>query len=209
MESNVVATPASEISPDTDVSVWRVRWTTGLLCAAFMAGGVALHSIRYVNEGHRFGSVAGFVNAQVDVLGFLGTAFALVTLCFGLFYARGLAARADFSPRHVRAVHMTLAVATLTTIVLHVAAIVGGTSFGVSAARLLVPFVWPDRFPDPMAAGVLGLWLLAAFGLSYFIRGRLGGHRRWRILHRVVIAGVALSILHTVLLSGWIAGWAL
>lgn len=212
MEDDLVAAARLPRAPELRRadSLRATRLATAMLCVAFVAGGIALHSVRYVNVGHRYHSALDFLAQQIDVLGLEAVALTLVTVFFGLFYGRELAPRLGVASERARAVHMTLAGATITTIALHIAATAAGSAqFRATAAGLLVPLVWSDRFPHPMAAGVLGFWLIALFGLSYFIRNRVGGYRRWRILHRVVLAGVALSILHTILMAGWIPGWAL
>lgn len=211
MEHNLAAASPSHVAVRSRrPGIGRARWTTACLCGSFVAAGVAVNSIRLL-QTYTFASVKAFIGAQVDVLGLLGIALAVITLVFGVSYARGIAERLGADASQVRAAHMTLAASTLATVALHVLAIAAGSSFTVSATRLLVPFVWPQRggFPYPLAAGIIGLWVVALFGLSYFARRRLRGHDRWRRLHHVVLIGVALGLVHTVFLIGWFPGWGL
>ncbi len=49
-------------------------------------------------------------------------------------------------------------------------------------AQLAVPYYTRDgALPESAGAGVLGFWLIILFGLSYFLRQRISGERRWRI----------------------------
>jgi len=210
MQNELAVAPASDLAPPPSTwSYLAVRVTTALVGTTLVLGGVAVNASRYVRTGHHYTSPLQFFAQQVDIFGLEAAVLAVVTLSMGLFYGRGLARAFDVHPGRARAVHMTLAMSTLTVIGLHLAALAASSGFGATAARLLVPFAWNDRFPDPVAAGALGMWLIALFGLSYFVRGRLGGHRRWRVMHRVVLVGFALTVLHSVLLIGWIPGWAM
>lgn len=206
LSSNIQAPIAPRVASDMSLRATRLLAVT--LCTAFVAAGVAVDSLRYLGRGLSYQSALDFLSQQTGILGVEAAALAVVTLGLGLFYGRGVASRLGIRLPRLQAVHMTVAAATIATITLHIVAVAASSGFALSVARLVVPFMWTDRFPDPLAAGVLGFWLIVLFGLSYFGRRRLGGHRRWRIAHRVVILGVAFSILHTVLLSGWIPGWA-
>jgi hypothetical protein len=183
-----------------------VRLTTGALCVAFVATGVALHTIRMLRH-HAFPTFNTALAAQVQVLGLLAIVMTVGTLALGFSYARGLTARLGVDPERARAVCVTLAVSTVVTIGLHVWA--AAPEFNLSTAELLIPFLWPapGGFPYPVAAGIIGLWLIVLGGLAYFTRGRSGGHGRWRVLRRLALFGVALGVLHMVLLNGWIPGW--
>ncbi len=120
-----------------------------------------------------------------------------------------MAARMRIAPQ-ARAAHMTISISAITTIALHVVALGVGTPFtGKLVARLAIPYYWPEHAVlAPTGAGVLGFWLIALFGLSYSVRRRIGGERRWRIAHHLVLAGVALAVLHAAYWSGLIPGWA-
>jgi hypothetical protein len=181
-----------------------VRMVTAAFWALFVASVVGLNSLRFLSSHPSLGSPSGFMHQQVRVLGLVAAILAILTALLGLSYTRGLAFKLGADIRRARAVHMTVACCTIATIALHVLAVAAGSSFAISAAKLLVPFVWREArgFPYPLAAGIVALWAVVVFGLSYFVRARLGGHRRWRVLHRAVLGAVALSLLHTILL-GW------
>lgn len=96
----------------------------------------------------------------------------------------------------LRALHQTLSVCAVGAIGLHAVALLGATRIGPTLANLLVPFHWNYR-PTATGLGVLGAWIVAALGLSYFARRKIG-ERRWRVAHRFIAVGLALSVLHTI-----------
>ena len=60
---------------------------------------------------------------------------------------------------------------------------------------LLIPFAIDYR-PAFVAAGIVGGYLAALLGLSFYVRRRIGG-RRWRNLHRATPLVYVLGLVHT------------
>jgi sulfoxide reductase heme-binding subunit YedZ len=53
--------------------------------------------------------------------------------------------------------------------------------------------------------GVIGGYIAAALGLTFYVRRRIGA-ARWRKLHRLTIVAYALSVIHTIG-AGTDGGW--
>jgi sulfoxide reductase heme-binding subunit YedZ len=47
-----------------------------------------------------------------------------------------------------------------------------------------------------MAIGIIGGWLMLIFGLSYYVRERIGINR-WKLLHRLTALAWILGVIHT------------
>lgn len=201
---------AGTSSTATPAQLRVVRWTTASWCAALVVVAMVIH---YRQETHLAGASNSpwlLLHRQDKILGLAAIALALMTLPLGVFYGRGFAARMRIA-QQARAMHMAVSLSALATIVLHIVALWSASALSTyNANALLIPFSYPDdsRFPHPIAAGVLGFWIIAIFGLSYFVRKPLGGIARWRIVHRFVLAGLALAALHSLYLSGPIPGYS-
>lgn len=209
MDNSAVVAEAKTWPTRPEAGLRNVRLTVVALWATFVATGILVSSLRFTQE-HEYSTTLGFVTQQKDVLGLL--ALVMVTLTFGCTLVRLhiVAARLKFSASLVGAVQSTLAVLTIATVAMHLGALAAGSDFGGSASRLLVPFVWNDRTPDPVAAGVVAGWLLVAFGAGVTLRGhRPGASKRRVLLLGVLIVAVLLTVLHTILLAGWVGGWAM
>ena len=95
----------------------------------------------------------------------------------------------------LRATHEALSLAALVAVVVHAAALLGDTFFHPSIADLTIPFVRNYREPF-MAIGIIGGWGMVLFGLSYYVRERIGV-ARWKVLHRLTAVAWVLSIVHS------------
>lgn len=95
----------------------------------------------------------------------------------------------------VRALHEALSLATLVAIAVHGIALLGDAYLHPSPLDIAVPFSGGYR-PFWTGLGIVGGWGLAALGLSYYVRGRIGA-TRWRYLHRFIPIFWALGIVHT------------
>lgn len=177
--------------------------TTIALCMSCVAAGVTVNTIRHLKT-YAYTSVTSLVGAQADVLGFLAIVLALFTAGAGLSYVPTLATRLSVSRSHARTVQTALGVCTSVTIGLHVIAIGAAGAFTIPLGQLLVPFDWREAgVPYPVAAGVLGLWLVAVAAVLRFSR-----RPRYGVLWGLLLVAVALGVLHTVLLAGWTPGWS-
>ena len=123
-------------------------------------------------------------------------ALALVSLSVMLGLA--MAGRVSRDPRLRRtmiAVHEHAALAALIAIVVHAVTLLGDKWLDPGVAGLLVPFRM-DHAPLYTGLGIIGAYLAAALGLSFYFRRRIGA-RRWRSLHRATILVYVLAVVHT------------
>jgi methionine sulfoxide reductase heme-binding subunit len=96
-----------------------------------------------------------------------------------------------------RGLHEALSLATLAAIAVHVVAFAGDGFFAPGVVGTLVPFASPYR-AFATGVGQVAAYGLAALGLAYYARTRIGP-ARWRATHRWIVAFWALSVLHTFL----------
>jgi sulfoxide reductase heme-binding subunit YedZ len=122
---------------------------------------------------------------------------ALVAMTASVILGLALATRAVDRPRirAAAALHEYLAVISLVAIAVHGEALLGDRFLDPGVAGLLVPFVI-DHERVFTAAGVIGGWIAAVLGLTFYARRRLGA-RRWRNAHRFIVVAWILSVVHT------------
>jgi sulfoxide reductase heme-binding subunit YedZ len=94
----------------------------------------------------------------------------------------------------MRVTHEALSIATLAAIALHALALLGDSYFHPSLADLAIPFVSGYREPY-MALGIIAGWGLVVFGLSYYLRKRIGA-ARWKVIHRFTALAWILGVIH-------------
>jgi sulfoxide reductase heme-binding subunit YedZ len=97
--------------------------------------------------------------------------------------------------REMRPLHEALALAGLASIAVHGVSLVGDRYLHPSLVDVAVPFVGGYR-TFWTSAGIVAWWTLAALGLSYYARGRIGV-ARWRSLHRLSTVAWALGVAHS------------
>src|SRR4051812_17220758 len=96
----------------------------------------------------------------------------------------------------LRALHEVLSLATLVAIAVHALSLLGDAYLRPSVLDVLVPFaaghhrVWTSL-------GIVAGWSLAALGLSYYARGRIGAGR-WRTAHRFTALAWIGGIVHAI-----------
>jgi sulfoxide reductase heme-binding subunit YedZ len=112
----------------------------------------------------------------------------------GLAMASGLFRRPGV-PRVLSALHEQLAVAGLIAIGAHGVTLLGDPFIDPGPGGIAVPFAIGYR-PAFVAAGIIGGYLAAALGLSYYARRRIGGGR-WRNAHRYIVVAWMLAVVHT------------
>jgi sulfoxide reductase heme-binding subunit YedZ len=95
-----------------------------------------------------------------------------------------------------RALHEALSLATLAAIAVHGLALLGDHFLHPSVLDISVPFTGAYR-PLWTGIGIVSGWALAALGLSYYARGRIG-RSRWRSLHRFTALFWVLGIVHSI-----------
>jgi methionine sulfoxide reductase heme-binding subunit len=96
----------------------------------------------------------------------------------------------------LRALHESLALAALAATALHGLALIGDPYLHPGVSGIAIPFAGRYR-PLWTGIGIVGGWGLAALGLSYYARERVG-QARWRALHRFTALFWALGVIHTV-----------
>jgi sulfoxide reductase heme-binding subunit YedZ len=96
----------------------------------------------------------------------------------------------------LRAIHEALSLTTLAMVALHGLSLLGDSYLDPGVAGIGVPFV---SFYRPLwtGLGIVAGYGLAALGLTYYLRDRIGA-ARWRRLHRFTAAFWLLAIVHTI-----------
>lgn len=102
-----------------------------------------------------------------------------------------------------KALHEALSLATIVAIAIHGVFLLGDHFLHPTILDISVPFTGGYR-PFWTGIGVAAGWALAALGLSYYARDRVG-QSRWRALHRFTAVFWVLGIAHS-LGSGTDAG---
>lgn len=120
-------------------------------------------------------------------------------LLFSIAVLAGLAmaSRLTGTPARKRAflqVHEHAALAGLVAVGVHGATLLGDRWLHPGPAGVLVPLAIDYR-PVAVAAGIVGAYLAAALGLSFYIRRRVGA-ARWRRLHQYTLLAWALGLAH-------------
>lgn len=90
--------------------------------------------------------------------------------------------------------HRTLAWTGLSTLALHMAALLADPTLHFGLGSVLVPFASPWR-PAAVAAGIVSGWLMLMLAVSFRLR-RLIGQRGWRRLHYASFAAWLLALVH-------------
>lgn len=131
---------------------------------------------------------------------------AILLLSSSVLLGLAMAARVPARPSARRAMaglHQQIALTALAAVAAHALLLVGDPWLHPGAAGIAVPFALPYRRPFT-GVGILGGYLAALTGLSFFARRRIGA-RRWRSLHRLTVVAYALAVVH-VLGAGTDAG---
>jgi sulfoxide reductase heme-binding subunit YedZ len=114
----------------------------------------------------------------------------------GLLVGRRGEPRKGLAGGDAKALHEALALATLFAIAVHGLTLLGDGFLHPTVLDISVPFTGGYR-PFWTGVGITAGWGLAALGLSYYGRSRIG-QSRWRALHRFTAAFWALGIAHSV-----------
>jgi len=123
---------------------------------------------------------------------------ALLSITLSVGVGLAMAGRVSRNPRLARAlmaVHQQTALVGLVAIAVHGITLLGDRFMDPGLVGIAVPFVI-DHEPLFTGLGVIGGWLAAILGLSYWIRNRIGAGL-WRKLHRATILVYVLSVAHT------------
>jgi len=104
--------------------------------------------------------------------------------------------RRSANKRDFRAVHEALSLTTLAMVALHGLALLGDAWLNPGPIGIAVPFASAYR-PLWTGAGIIAGYGLAALGLTYYLRDRIGA-ARWRRLHRLTALFWLLAIGHSI-----------
>jgi sulfoxide reductase heme-binding subunit YedZ len=123
-------------------------------------------------------------------------AIVLVSLSVGVGLAlAGRFGRQPGLPARLKRMHESLALAGLIAIALHGLLLLGDSYLRPGIAGIALPFALAGQ-PIWTGLGIIGGWLAAIVGLSFYVR-RWIGVAVWRWLHRWTLAVYALGIAHT------------
>ncbi len=122
-------------------------------------------------------------------------ALGLVTLSVGLGLTMGgRLTRRPGAKRTIMAVHEQAALAALVAIVVHGLTLLGDAWLKPGLSGITVPFAMGYR-PLWTGLGIIGAYLAAALGLSFYLRRHIGA-RLWRKAHRFTVVVYALALAH-------------
>ena len=116
------------------------------------------------------------------------------SVLLGLLMATKLLRRPGLNPV-LGAVHEHLALAGLVAIAVHGITLLGDHWLHPGIGGIAVPFVIDYR-PVWTGLGIIGGYLAALLGLSFYARRRIGA-KRWRSLHRMTLLVYLLAVGHT------------
>jgi sulfoxide reductase heme-binding subunit YedZ len=124
-------------------------------------------------------------------------ALGLISLAvlIGLTMATKILRRPGLARKLVR-LHEHVALVVLGAIAVHGAALLGDRWLHAGVTALIVPFAIRYR-PLFVGLGIIGAYLAALLGLSFYVRRRIGT-RLWRRLHRATLIVWLLGIVHTI-----------
>jgi sulfoxide reductase heme-binding subunit YedZ len=123
---------------------------------------------------------------------------ALVLIALSVAIGLGMAAKAfrrPGLPRTMIALHEHAALAALVAIAVHGITLLGDSWLNPGPVGISVPFVM-DYEPLFTGLGIVGGYLAAILGLTFYVRRRVGT-RRWRNLHRLTPLVYVLGVTHT------------
>ncbi len=104
--------------------------------------------------------------------------------------------RKGSSKRDLRAIHEALSLATLAMVAVHGVSLLGDSFLAPGLKGIAIPFAGAYR-PIWTGIGIVAGYGLAALGLSYYLRDRVGA-ARWRRLHRLTAVFWLLAVGHTI-----------
>jgi sulfoxide reductase heme-binding subunit YedZ len=104
--------------------------------------------------------------------------------------------RKSTAKRDFRAVHEALSLTALAMVALHGVSLLGDAWLNPGLAGITIPFFGPYR-PIWTGLGIVAGYGLAALGISYYFRDRIGA-ARWRRAHRLTAVFWLLAVVHTI-----------
>ena len=122
---------------------------------------------------------------------------ALVLIALSVAIGLAMAAKAFRTPglpRILIAIHEHAALAALVAIAVHGITLLGDSWLNPGPVGIAVPFVM-DHEPVFTGLGIIGGYLAAILGLTFYLRRSIGT-RRWRNLHRLTPLVYVLGVIH-------------
>jgi sulfoxide reductase heme-binding subunit YedZ len=116
---------------------------------------------------------------------------ASLSVCIGLSLGGRLVKK---HTAEVRVVHEALSLATLAALAVHGLTLLGDSYLRPGLLDISVPFAGSYKTLWT-ACGIVAFWALAALGLGYYARARIGVSR-WRALHRFSALAWLLGLVH-------------
>ncbi len=104
--------------------------------------------------------------------------------------------RPSANKRDLRAIHEAMSLTTLAMVALHGLSLLGDAYLNPGVAGIAIPFVGFYR-PLWTGLGIVAGYGLAALGLTYYLRDRIGA-ARWRRLHRLSAVFWLTAVAHTI-----------
>lgn len=98
--------------------------------------------------------------------------------------------------RDLRPIHEALSLSTLAMVALHGLSLLGDSFMHPGVSGIAIPFAGGYR-PLWTGIGIVSGYGLAALGLTYYLRNRIGA-ARWRRLHRLTALFWIAAIVHTI-----------
>jgi sulfoxide reductase heme-binding subunit YedZ len=126
--------------------------------------------------------------------GVVALALVALSVMLGLAMA-GRVSRRPGVPARLKAYHEALALSGLVAITTHGLLLLGDSYLRPGLAGIAIPFVIAAK-PVWTGLGILGGWLAAILGLSFYVR-RWIGTRTWRWMHRWTLLVYGLAVAHT------------
>jgi sulfoxide reductase heme-binding subunit YedZ len=124
-------------------------------------------------------------------------ALALITISVGLGLAlSGRVTKRPGLPRILNAIHEQTALTALIAIAVHGLTLLGDPWLNPGPAGISIPFTMAYK-PLWTGLGIVGGYMAAILGLSFYIRRRIGP-KLWRKAHRFMIVVYGLAVAHTI-----------
>ncbi len=143
--------------------------------------------------------------------GLVALALVTVSVAIGLLMAGKAVRRPGLGPKLV-AIHEHTALAAMVAIGVHGVTLLGDAWLSPGLAGIVVPFKMAYK-PLWTGFGVIGGYLAALLGLSFYARRRIGA-KLWRKAHRFTVVVYGLAVIHTLgagtdASTPWLRWWLL